>query len=128
MSLTRSGIFGMLDHNGQTIYNATLQILDIKQLSQSRFRLVLSDGQYYIQSMLVSKYKSLVQNGILQKYTVIQLQKIAIATVNGKTVCVVIECDVVRQMNMMYGIPIVIPERSEFTESVSKVAQLNICN
>ncbi len=128
MTLTRTGIIGMLDHNGETIYKATLQILDIKELSQSRFRLVLSDGQYYIQSMIVSEYKSLVQNGNLQKYTVIQLQKIAIATIRGKTVCIVIECDVVRQMNMMYGRPIKIPERSEFTELVSKVAQLNICN
>ena len=86
-----------------------LQVLDVKKIvtgqSGERFRLVLSDGQYYIQGMLATQCTDLVNNGQLTKYCIIHLKEFVCNNISGKKICVVIQCQVLQNLNKGIGKP-----------------------
>ena len=67
MSLSQGAIQTM--YNNDTSGKHTLQLLDIKKINASgpgamdRYRLVISDGQFYMQAMLATQLNSLVESG-----------------------------------------------------------------
>ncbi len=90
-----------------------LQIVDIQKRSLTiqgcateRYRVVLSDGQYYIQGMLATHLVWLVNNGSLLKFTIIKVTDFICERIAGKPICIVIECNVIKQMNKGIGKPI----------------------
>eukprot|EP01083_Nonionella_stella_P070730 189385_1 len=107
MSLSTGSVQRMV--SGDVGHSPQLQVLDVKKIvtgqSGERFRLVLSDGDYYIQGMLSSQCTSLVNSKRLQKFTVIQLKEWVCNNIKGKKICVVIQCDVIRQMQAGVGKP-----------------------
>eukprot|EP01084_Bolivina_argentea_P263161 445303_1 len=111
--------------NNDTTLKPHLQVLDVKKIvtgqSGERFRLVLSDGQFYIQGMLATQCTSLVNNQQLKKYTIIHLKEFVCNQISGKKICVVIQCDVVRQMENGIGKPknVLNPNQSSNNPSVS---------
>lgn len=105
--LTRGAVQQMV--NGVTGIHPHLQILDVKKIvtggQGERCRLVLSDGDFYIQGMLASQCTQMMTNGQLTKFAVIQIQEFVCNNVSNKKICVVINCDVVQQKNATIGSP-----------------------
>jgi len=105
--LTRGAVQQMMNNN--TGIQPHLQILDVKKIvtggQGERCRLVLSDGDYYIQGMLASQCTQLMSSGALCKYAVIQILEFVCNNVSGKKICVVINCNVVGQQNQAIGSP-----------------------
>jgi len=105
--LTRGAIQQMV--NNVTNIQPRLQILDVKKIvtgqQGERCRLVLSDGDFYIQGMLASQCTQMMNNGQLTKYAVIQLTEFVCNNVSGKKICVVINCDVIQQQGSAMGNP-----------------------
>jgi len=95
--------------NNDTSIKPRLQVLDVKKIvtgqSGERYRLVLSDGQLYIQGMLATQCTELVSNNQLKKFCIIHLKEFVCNNISGKKICVVIQCDVVQQMNSGIGKP-----------------------
>jgi len=89
-------------YNNNTDAKPTAQVLDVKKLpgQNVRYRLVLSDSEYYAQAMLATKHNHLVDNGKLLTNCIIQLTEYICNTVksaNGgnRKVVIVLECTVV---------------------------------
>jgi len=105
--LTRGAIQQMV--NNVTNIQPRLQILDVKKIvtgqQGERCRLVLSDGDYYIQGMLATQMTQMMNNGQLQKFAIIQLNEFVCNNVSGKKICVVINCNVVQQQSASIGKP-----------------------
>jgi len=105
--LTNGAIARMLDND--TAFQPTLQVLDVKKIvtgqSGLRFRLVLSDGLFYLQGMLASQCTDLVNASDLRKFSVIRLKEFVCNNINGKKICVVIQCEVVSQLGGGIGAP-----------------------
>jgi len=105
--LTRGAIQQMV--NNVTNIQPRLQILDVKKIvtgqQGERCRLVLSDGNFYIQGMLATQMTQMMNNGQLQKFAIIQLNEFVCNNVSGKKICVVINCNVVGQQNAAIGKP-----------------------
>jgi len=107
MMLTRGAVQQMM--NNVTGIQPHLQILDVKKIvtggQGERCRLVLSDGDHYIQGMLASQCTQLMSSGQLCKFAVIQILEFVCNNVSGKKICVVINCNVVGQQGAAIGNP-----------------------
>jgi len=105
--LTRGAVQRMLGND--TSISPTLQVLDVKKIvtgnQGQRYRLVLSDGAFYIQGMLASQCTHLVSTNQLNKFCVIQLKEFVCNNISGKKICVVIQCDVLKQCTQGIGRP-----------------------
>lgn len=58
----------------------TVQILSIKKVGQSgntvdRYRVIVSDGEYFLQAMLATQVNKLVEDGTLMKNSVVVIDK-----------------------------------------------------
>jgi len=107
MSLTNGAIQQMVSNN-QNI-SPRLQILDIKKIvtkeQGTRYRLVLSDGDFYMQGMMSSQNQDLIENGSFKKFTIIHIKEFVCNEVKNKKICVIIKSDVVSQQQSGIGKP-----------------------
>jgi len=105
--LTRGAIQQMMNNN--STISPRLQILDIKKIvtkeQGTRFRLVLSDGDLYMQGMMSSQMQHLVDNGSIQKFTVIHITEFVCNDIKNKKICVIINANVVEQRQAGIGKP-----------------------
>lgn len=105
--LSRGSIQQMVNNN-QGI-SPRVQILDIKKIvtkeQGTRFRLVLSDGDFYMQGMMSSQVQGLVESGQINKFTVIHIKEFVCNEIKNKKICVIINADVVEQRSSGIGKP-----------------------
>ena len=91
-----SQIWQIGDFKSQFFHAPAVQILDIKKIvtssRQERYRLILSDGEYYIQAMLATESSYMVVNKILTKYSLIRLNQFSCRTINGVRICILTKC------------------------------------
>ena len=71
MSLTQGSILDLINETkDSTVFHPTVQVLDIRKISgtgEDRYRLIISDGRFYAQSMITTQLNSLVEENKLQK-------------------------------------------------------------
>ncbi len=94
-------------------HQAIVQVLHVKRILTGgpsdrylRYRVILSDGQYYIQAIFGPQCTSLVHNREIKQFTIIRVKEFTSVTVAKTPICVVIQCDVMRQMNNGIGKPV----------------------
>lgn len=91
---------------GESTGNPVLQVLEIKRIQPKEnpdgsstenewYRLVVSDGEFYQQSVLTTQLKSLVISGKLTDYCLIRLVRFVCNTVKTRKVLILSEVDVV---------------------------------
>jgi replication factor A1 len=66
-----------------------VQFLSVKKVNPSgpagdRYRLIISDGRYYIQAMLATQCNSLVEINQIRKFCVVVIERASSNTVQGK--------------------------------------------
>ncbi len=131
MSLTRSAVLRMVDGNrnwSHRNYEATVQVLDVKRIivgEDHRYRIVLSDGDSYIQGLLLPLFSSLVTSERIKTNTILELEEIIVHTIKGQTVVVILEMDVIKQMHVRIGTPISVLKRKEML-MINKFGRLKI--
>lgn len=110
--LTRGVIASMLDStDGSASSVPVCQILSLKKLQTTnasanvseRYRVVLSDGEFYTQGMLTASYlaamlatqlKPLVENGSLEKNVVVRITQFTSNTVQNRKILILLNLDV----------------------------------
>lgn len=79
--------------NDQELWEAghTLQILSLKKIANARegagpdrYRIIVSDGEHYAQSMLATQLSFMVDEGQLAKNTIIRVDKLTCNNVQGR--------------------------------------------
>lgn len=102
-----------------------LQILNMRKvinaISGERFRLVLSDGQFYVQGVLDKQLNELVENGKLKKYAIIHLKQFICSNISGKMVCLVKECSTIQQCDQGIGKPNAAPSPNQHQSRVCHI-------
>lgn len=66
-----------------------VQFLSVKKVNATggagdRYRLIISDGKYYIQAMLATQCNSLVETDQIKKFSVAAIERASSNTVQGK--------------------------------------------
>jgi len=80
---------------------AVVQVLEVKKIelkagqSGERYRLVISDGEFYIQGMLATQLNELVQSGELRQNALIRLNDYIANEINGKKVIIMLNVSVI---------------------------------
>lgn len=93
MSLTAGAIRNIF--NNKVDGNPLVQIIDVKKISNpknnsERYRLVISDGQHYQQSMLATQLNHMVTDGPIKEYCVIQLTEFICSEVANRKIAFIL--------------------------------------
>ena len=86
-----------------------LQILDLKVMesgqSVKRHRLILSDGNHFLEAMLVAAMADLVTNGKLRKFCIVRLVDYHLISSQNNKMCVVTNCVICSHHDRVHGSP-----------------------
>ncbi|CAO2819718.1 unnamed protein product [Amaranthus hypochondriacus] len=110
VTLTEGAIERMC--NGDHDLKPVLQVADIRLVNTQnpsnateRYRLLLSDGVHLQQGMLATQRNELVKSGVLQKGSIVQLIQSVCNVIQGRTIIIIIELEVVQETCPTIGEP-----------------------
>ena len=91
-------------------FQPVLQVMNVKKLASApgandRFRVILSDGTHYMQGMLASQLTSLIHNGSLQTDCLVKIKSYMRNQVQGTTICIALDMEVVQPPMGRIGTP-----------------------
>ncbi|TVY21723.1 Replication factor A protein 1 [Lachnellula arida] len=97
------------------------QVVQIKTLGSQaegtpeRYRLVLSDVQNFVQSMLATQANHVVHDGKLKKGSIVRLKAFQANSVKGKRILIVLDLEVIESLGELekIGEPVGLPEKDE---------------
>ncbi|CAN0045580.1 unnamed protein product, partial [Discosporangium mesarthrocarpum] len=98
--------------SGISEYHPIVQVVSIKKMSSTsgsaseRYRLVLSDGKHFTQSMLATQQNSIITEGSLREGCLIRMQEFIVNLVQGKKLIIVLSLDVVSEPRPKIGNPV----------------------
>ncbi|THV07795.1 replication factor-A protein 1 [Dendrothele bispora CBS 962.96] len=116
-----------------------LQLLSVKKIGSSatnnpndRFRVILSDGQHFIQAMLATQLNNLYYEHAIEKHTVIKTERLSCNFVQEKRLLILMGLSVLGQADDKIGNPVAIstdepsskPPSAASTPAVQKPAQV----
>jgi len=94
VQLTPGGVPLVSNHvTGAETVQAVLQVLDVRAVvhksndnpgGSNRYRMLLSDGVYSLQSMLATAENHHIRDGYIQKGSIIHLQEYTCSTIRGR--------------------------------------------
>ncbi|THG99977.1 hypothetical protein EW026_g2488 [Hermanssonia centrifuga] len=103
------------DEEQETLWNSqpTVQILSIKKVGTTtgpnaldRYRIIVSDGEFFLQAMLATQLNKLVEEGTVGKNTVVVINKFTSNYVQEKRLLIVLGLHVVSQESEKIGAPL----------------------
>lgn len=85
-----------------SVSDPVCQILSFKRLQSAngtsdRYRVVLSDGKYYVQAMLASQLKHLVESGAIDRNVVVRVTQYSANTVQNRKILILLGLDVLSE-------------------------------
>ncbi|KAJ8907535.1 hypothetical protein NDN08_007646 [Rhodosorus marinus] len=124
-SLTPHGVTKMA--NGDTMITPIVQVIELKKVANSmnsdRWKLQVSDGHFYINSMIASQLTHVVTSGKLHNMGIIQIKEFIANTVHGRRVLVIVNLEILAgPQASKIGAPVAVnaaPGSGEFTPGAS---------
>ncbi|KAJ7256487.1 hypothetical protein B0H12DRAFT_1210186 [Mycena haematopus] len=89
----------------------TLQILSVRSVNSNttstvdRFRIIVSDGEHFIQAMLATQLNTLVKDGTIKKNSIVNVTKMTCNFVQDKRLLIILSLDVVEYVEDKIGNP-----------------------
>ncbi|KAJ7481204.1 hypothetical protein B0H11DRAFT_2024671 [Mycena galericulata] len=89
----------------------TLQLLSLKHVNSNatstvdRYRIIISDGEHFIQAMLATQLNNLVQENEIRKNTIVNITKMTCNFVQDKRLLIILSLDVVEHADGKIGNP-----------------------
>ena len=111
MSVTQDAIRTLVTHPpGEPInknFQPICQVLDVKQVpnagGQDRYRIILSDGTYFVSGMLTSQLCYLAQNGQLTTNVLIQIEDYMVNKVHDRTLIILLKMEILNNGQPLHG-------------------------
>ncbi|KAI9014187.1 putative RFA1 protein [Hyaloraphidium curvatum] len=102
-----TGAVALMYNSALEARTPTLQVLNIKKIqpqpgqqqTQERYRLIISDGQHYIQAMVATQLNEKLTSGLLQKNGIIQVHNCVTNQVQGRKIVIILGMDVLTPNN-----------------------------
>mmetsp|Transcript_5425 Transcript_5425/g.9489 ORF Transcript_5425/g.9489 Transcript_5425/m.9489 type:complete len:641 (+) Transcript_5425:41-1963(+) len=98
MANLTSGSIQQIVNGEVTGLTPTLQVINVKKVQGAgadRFRLIISDGQYYAQCMLATQLNHLVSSNELQELCIVKLTNYVVNNVQGRRIVIGLAVEVV---------------------------------
>ncbi|PAN16851.1 hypothetical protein PAHAL_3G091100 [Panicum hallii] len=137
--LTPGGVPAVSRHvNGEETLQAVLQVIDVRHVANKnndnpsasdRFRMLLSDGVYSLQSMLATAENQRIRDGSIRKGSIIHLQEYTCSTIRGRRITIVLKLDVLQSECEIIGSPkpyeLINPPTEQAPNLPANAAQVN---
>lgn len=114
-SLTKGSIaqiVNMQSSNENKSFQPIVQILSLKNVGPGtnkegadRFRVVLSDGDYFVQGMLATQLKPFVDSGELQQNSIVRVPDFINNSIQGRNIIIILSVDVLGMAPQRLGQP-----------------------
>ena len=127
-SLTPNAVREVVAAGKQEVnFNPVCQIINIKNVTNkaansgqpNRFRVIISDGECYIQGMLATQLNHMIEGEELKTHNIVRINQFMINGVKGKTLIVVLGLDILdTSIDHKIGNPV----------DVEKVGAVNLAN
>ncbi|KAF8205770.1 hypothetical protein K438DRAFT_1818495 [Mycena galopus ATCC 62051] len=82
----------------------TLQLLSVRSC-RDRYRIIVSDGEHFIQAMLATQLNGLVKDEVIKKNSIINVTKMTCNYVQDKRLLIILSLDLVEHSNVKIGDP-----------------------
>ncbi|KAI7849609.1 hypothetical protein BDC45DRAFT_448356 [Circinella umbellata] len=110
MELTKNAIKTLYDSRGESssAEHPILQVINVKPVQAqagTRYRVILSDGTYFMQAMLSTQNNELAANNTLQRWSLIRLLESICNEVNGRRILIILGVEVVGESRTKIGDP-----------------------
>lgn len=107
-----STLVNMKSSNSDASFKPVLQILSLKNMGpgsnregQDRFRVILSDGTHFIQGMLATQLKGVVDSGELQQDSIVRVNDFMNNNIQGRNIAIILEIEVLGTATQRLGQP-----------------------
>ena len=98
MSLTQGSVVDLINETkDSTVFHPTVQVIDIRKIAGTgadRYRVIISDGRFYAQSMLTTQLNSLVEENKLQKNAIVKLNEYICNKVGVRKIVIILKMDI----------------------------------
>ncbi|KAJ7047221.1 hypothetical protein C8F04DRAFT_1387682 [Mycena alexandri] len=110
----------------------TLQLLSVRLVNSNatstvdRYRIIVSDGEHFIQAMLATQLNHLVKDEQIKKNTIVNITKMTCNFVQDKRLLIILSLDVVEHTDIKIGNPVTLgpePGAAAGTPTASTSAQ-----
>lgn len=112
-------IFNDPDRASKLFPVPVMQCLQVKQMAPSaqsgdRYRLVMSDGQHYVQSMLATQANHVVHDGKLVRGCLARVKQYTPNNLKGKNILVILDLEVIESLGIQekIGDPVVVDSKA----------------
>ncbi|TIB62317.1 hypothetical protein E3P77_03868 [Wallemia ichthyophaga] len=114
INLTKDAIVAINSENPASLpagQNPVVQVLQVKKATASqpnapdRYRMVLSDGVFYMQAMLGTQLNHLPEQEVLVKNSVIRMTNYAVNTVQNRLLVIALQVDILESSHEKIGSP-----------------------
>eukprot|EP00903_Cladosiphon_okamuranus_P009556 g9099.t1 len=108
----------MAGSTGANGYNPVVQVVSLKKMTQAhamgneRWRLVLSDGKHYAQSMLATQQNEMITSGELKELCIVKLTDYIVNIVQNKSLIILLKLEVCSGPTANIGNPVNFAEDS----------------
>eukprot|EP00752_Nemacystus_decipiens_P010206 g9095.t2 len=107
----------MAGSTGANGYNPVVQVVSLKKMNQAsvgneRWRLVLSDGKHYAQSMLATQQNEMITSGELKELCIVKLTDYIVNVVQNKRLIILLKLEVCSGPTANIGNPVNFAEDS----------------
>ncbi|KAI9498454.1 replication protein A DNA-binding subunit [Zychaea mexicana] len=85
-----------------------LQVINVKPVQSTtnkRYRVILSDGEFFMQAMLSTNTTSLAENNELERWSLIRLTESVCNEVNGRKILIILGVDIISKHETKIGDP-----------------------
>ncbi|UZJ52680.1 hypothetical protein CBS101457_002000 [Exobasidium rhododendri] len=121
--LTKNAIRDMqADDGSDQVIDPICQVLTVKKIAPKggeslpdRFRVILSDGDYYAQAMLSTQTKRIIDSGELNRNCLIKVISYAVNTIADRKILILLDLEVLEQCDDRLGAPQSLDKKVEET-------------
>ncbi|BGP13947.1 hypothetical protein JCM10213_005531 [Rhodosporidiobolus nylandii] len=107
-----------------------LQVLSVKKVNQSgqgqdRYRLILSDGEHFVQAMLTTTLNDLVlgDDPVIQKFSIVKLPTYAVNVVQNRKIVIILSIETVSHQSEKIGNPVSVETASQAAGAAAQQQQ-----
>ena len=101
-SLTNGAVLSLVNETQEaSTFHPVMQILDIKKIGASgtggdRYRVIISDGKHFAQSMVTTHLNELIETNQLQKHAVVKLTEYICNNVQNRKIVIILGMEILR--------------------------------
>ena len=112
-TLTNGAVLDLLNETREaSVFHPTMQILDIRKIGGSangaggdRYRVIISDGRHFAQSMVTTQLNELIETNQLQKYSIVKLTEYICNNVQNRKIIIILGMEILQSTAEKIGEP-----------------------